>query len=98
MRMCLKVQIPADGGSQIDDEAWPEKLKTMMGQLQPEAAYFFPQDGMRTMLIFFDMQDEAMMPVVTVPLFAELNAKVSLSPAMILDDLIAGLGRVQNNR
>jgi hypothetical protein len=98
MRMLLKVQVPADGGQQISDEEWPKKLKQMLEMLKPEAAYFSPQDGMRTMMIFFDMQKESMMPVVTTPLFDELNAKVTLSPAMNVDDLMDGLKLARNNR
>lgn len=98
MRMLLKVQVPADGGQQISDDEWPKKLKQMLEMLKPEAAYFAPQDGMRTMMIFFDMQKESMMPVVTTPLFDELNAKVTLSPAMNVDDLMAGLKQAKNGR
>ena len=98
MRMLLKVQVPADGGQQISDEEWPKKLKQMLEMLKPEAAYFSPQDGMRTMMIFFDMKEVSMMPVVTTPLFDELNAKVTLSPAMNFDDLVAGLKQSKSNR
>jgi hypothetical protein len=98
MRMLLKVQVPADGGSQIPEDEWPNKLKQIMEQLKPEAAYFSPQDGMRTMMIFFDMQEVSMMPVVTKPLFEELDAKVTLSPAMNLDDLMTGLKREMSSR
>lgn len=96
MRMLMKVQVPADGGRQISDDEWPKKLKEMLDQLKPEAAYFSPQDGMRTMMIFFDLQDVSMMPVVTTPLFDELNAKVTLTPAMNFDDLTAGLKKAKN--
>ncbi|MDA1359684.1 hypothetical protein O1R50_08620 [Glycomyces luteolus] len=98
MRMLLKVQVPADGGSQIPEDEWPKKLKEIMEQLKPEAAYFSPQDGMRTMMIFFDMKEVSMMPVVTQPMFEMLNAKISISPAMNLDDLMTGLKKAQNNR
>lgn len=97
MRMCLKVQIPADGGVQITEEGLPGTLKSLLDRLQPEAAYFFPQDGMRTMMLFFDMQDTSIMPVVTRPLFDELNAEVMFSPAMNLDDLMSGLKQLQNS-
>jgi hypothetical protein len=39
-----------------------------------------------------------MMPVVTTPLFDELNAKVTLTPAMNFDDLVAGLKKAKNGR
>lgn len=98
MRMCMKAQIPAGADSKISDEEWPAKLKETLDRLKPEAAYFFPQDGMRTMMIFFDMEDVSMMPVIANPLMDEVSAKVSFSPAMNVDDLMAGLKKAQNHR
>jgi hypothetical protein len=97
MRTCVKVQIPAGGGGDISDEEWTGKLKQMMEMLKPEAAYFFPQDGLRTMMIYFDMDDVSMMPSIANPLFEQLDAKVTFSPAMNLDDLMAGLKKVQSS-
>ncbi|MBO3732887.1 hypothetical protein J5V16_08640 [Glycomyces sp. NEAU-S30] len=98
MRMCMKAQVPADGATNISDEEWPARLKQMLDMLKPEAAYFFPQDGMRTMMIFFDMEDVSMMPVISNPMFDDVHAKITFSPAMNLDDLMAGLKKAQNNR
>jgi hypothetical protein len=69
-----------------------------MAAVKPEAAYFFPQDGLRTMMIFFDMKDPSQLPEFGEPLFEELNAKIDVSPAMNLDDLMAGFKKIQNNR
>jgi hypothetical protein len=98
MRMCLKVQVPADGGSPEAAKELPGKIEQIMEMLKPEAVYFFPQDGMRTMMIYFDMQEVSMMPMIAQPMVDELNAKITFSPAMNLDDFLAGLRQMQESR
>jgi hypothetical protein len=99
MRVCLKVQIPVEAGNKaISEGKLQPMLEKFLSSLKPEAAYFFPQDGMRSMMIFFDMKETSQMVVNGEPLFEELNAKIDLSPAMNLDDLMAGMKQLQNNR
>ncbi|GAA1924576.1 hypothetical protein [Streptantibioticus ferralitis] len=62
--------------------------------MQPEAAYFFSLDGMRTALFVFDPADTSQLPRLTEPAFRELKARVSMCPVMNLDDLTAGLARL----
>ncbi|WP_205325549.1 hypothetical protein [Glycomyces sp. YM15] len=99
MRVCLKVQIPVESGNKaIMGGDMQQNLKKLMDQLNPEAAYFFPQDGMRGMMLFFDLEDTSMIPTISEPLFEQLNAKVDMTPVMNIDDLTAGLKKLQNNR
>jgi hypothetical protein len=99
MRMCLKVQIPVEAGNKtIMDGGMQTNLKTLMEQLQPEAAYFFPQDGERGMMLFFDLEDTSMIPPLVEPLFEGFNAKVELTPVMNFDDLTAGLRKLKEGR
>jgi hypothetical protein len=99
MRVCLKIQIPVEAGNKaITDGKLQSMLEEYLGRLKPEAAYFFPQDGMRSMMIFFDMKETADMVTNGEPLFEALHAKIDLTPAMNLDDLMAGMKRMQNNR
>jgi hypothetical protein len=99
MRVCLKMQIPVEAGNKaIMNGKMQTTLKSFLDQLQPEAAYFMPQDGMRSMLVFFDLKELSDMPVLSEPLFEELHAKTELTPAMNLDDLMAGLQKIQNAR
>jgi hypothetical protein len=99
MRVCLKVQIPVESGNKaISDGKLQPMLEEWIDSVKPEAAYFFPQDGMRTMMIFFEMKENSQMPVVGEPLFEQLNAKIDVTPAMNLDDLMAGMKKLQNHR
>ena len=66
----------------------------MMEQLKPEAAYFIADEGLRSALIFFDMKEPADIPVIAEPLFAGMNAKVDLVPAMNAEDLKKGLSQL----
>ena len=99
MRVCLKVQIPVEAGNKaITEGGMQPKLKALMDQLHPEAAYFFPQDGMRTMMLFFDLKETSMIPPLTEPLFEGFNAQVDFTPVMNLDDLMTGLKKIESSR
>lgn len=92
MRMLLKVQLPVDRANEaIQDGSLPRIIETVMSQLQPEAAYFTVEEGMRTALIFFDMADPSQMPVVAEPLFQGVDALLDLTPVMTGEELRAGL-------
>jgi len=92
MRMLMKVQIPTDAGnSAIRDGSLPETLKSVLGALRAEAAYFIAEDGMRTGLIFFDMKDSTDIPSAAEPLFMRLNARITMVPAMSAEDMQAGI-------
>ena len=62
-------------------------------RLKPEAAYFFLEDGKRTALYVFDMQNEPQISVVVEPLFHALNANISLIPVMNADDVKKGIAQ-----
>jgi len=49
MRMMMKLQMDTAAGSRaIADGSLPKLMQETMGRLQPEAAYFGPDDGVRT--------------------------------------------------
>jgi hypothetical protein len=92
MRMMLRVTIPVEQGNKaIKDGSLPEIMKSALDNLRPEAAYFLPDSGIRTALIFFDLKDPSQIPVIAEPLFMGLNAAVEFVPVMNADDLRAGL-------
>jgi hypothetical protein len=92
MRMMLKVMIPTETGNQaIKDGSLHKILEAAMNKLKPEAAYFLPEQGLRSAIMFFDMKDASEIPVIVEPLFAGLNARVQLLPVMNRDDLQKGL-------
>jgi hypothetical protein len=92
MRMLLRFQMEVEAGNKaIKDGSLATALDGLMSQLQPEAAYFTAQDGMRTGLIFFDLPDASKIPPACEPLFMNLNAAIDLVPVMTPEDVQAGL-------
>ena len=92
MRMLMKMQLPVERGNEaIKDGSLQRTMESLMGGLKPEAAYFFAEDGMRTALMVFDMQDSSEVPSAAEPAFMQLNAAVSFTPVMNADDLQKGL-------
>ena len=92
MRMMLKVIIPVEAGNKANkDGSLARALQGTAERLKPEAAYFLTDDGKRTALFFFNMQDTSQIPGIAEPLFMGLNASVTISPVMNADDLQKGL-------
>jgi len=92
MRMMLKILIPTEAGNHtIKDGSLRKILEATMSKLNPEAAYFVAQDGLRSAMMFFDMQDASDIPGIVEPLFMGFNAEVDLLPVMNAEDLKMGL-------
>jgi len=92
MHMLLKAHLDTRKANQANQEGtMQETLGQVMNELQPEAAYFYPEDGKRTMLLIFDMQDPSQIPPTVEPLFQGGEASVYLTPVMTREDLQAGL-------
>jgi hypothetical protein len=88
MRMMLRWTTPAAKGNQaIQDGSLMSTIESLLEQLEPEAAYFGPEDGKRAGMIVFDMSDPAQIPQVAEPLLLQLEAEIELTPVMNLDDL-----------
>jgi hypothetical protein len=95
MRMMMKVQMDTEAGSRaIADGSLPQMMQDMLGQLQPEAAYFGPENGVRTAFIVFDLQDPSDLPRISEPLFSKTKANIQLFPVMDREDLEKGLGQL----
>lgn len=95
MRMMMKVQMDTEAGSRaIADGSMPQILQETLGRLQPEAAYFGPENGIRTAFIVFDLQDPSDLPSISEPLFSTMKANVQMFPVMDQQDLQKGLGQL----
>ena len=95
MRMMMKVQLDTEAGSRvIADGSLPQLMQETLGRLQPEAAYFGPENGIRTAFIVFDLQDPSELPPITEPLFSTLKANIQMFPVMDREDLQKGLGQL----
>jgi len=95
MRMMMKVQMDTEAGSRaIADGTMPRLMQETLGRLQPEAAYFGPENGIRTGFIVFDLQDPSELPSITEPLFSAMKANIQMFPVMDREDLQKGLGQL----
>ena len=98
MRMMLKVTIPVEAGSKaIKDGTLSRIMQSTAERLKPEAAYFMADDGKRTALFFFNMQDASQIPAIAEPLFMGMNASLTMLPVMNQDDLQKGLTEAMKN-
>jgi hypothetical protein len=94
MRMLMKVQIPTGAGNDaIKDGSLPQIMGRTIEALKAEAAYFTAEEGMRTALIFFDMDDSSAIPPAAEPFFMGLDAKITFSPVMNVDEMRAGVSK-----
>ncbi len=88
MRMMVRWTVPPEAGNDaIEDGTIAEVIQAMTEDLQPEAAYYFAQDGKRSGMMVFDMTDPAQIPVIAEPLFMNFDAAVEFIPVMNGDDL-----------
>ena len=99
MRMMLRVLMPVEAGNAaIKDGSLPRAITALVERLKPEAAYFFPDEGKRSALYVFDMQNASQIPPLVEPLFLGMNAEIRLSPVMNFDDLQKGLAEAMKSR
>ena len=95
MRMMLRWTVPVEKGNEaIKDGSLTRTIESMLEELKPEAAYFWPENGKRAGMLIFDMADPAQIPQIAEPLFLSFNAAVQFVPVMNADDLRAALQKV----
>lgn len=96
MRVLLKANLDTEKGNDaIRSGKLPQVIQELMERIKPEAAYFTTENGCRTMLLFFDLEEPAQMPVIAEPLFFELGAKVDYTPVMNAEDVRKGLSQLK---
>jgi hypothetical protein len=94
----MRIHLPVEqSNNAVKDGSLPKLMGKMIDQLKPEAAYFFPDDGLRSALFVFDLKDPSQIPMVAEPFFEILHAEVTLTPVMNADDLKAGLAKIMNS-
>lgn len=92
MRTLLRVtaEVAASNKAFVDG-TFSEIMKSTMEKIKPEASYFLTNEGCRSWIMVFDLNDPSDIPSIAEPFFISLNAKVEFQPAMNLDDLQKGL-------
>ena len=94
MRVLLTAKLETEKANKaVMDGSLTKTLGEMMEALKPEAAYFTTEDGKRTALIVFDMDDVTQLPSVAEPFFQIANASVDIKPVMTAEDLQKGIER-----
>ncbi len=94
MRMMMKAQMATAAANAASLNELPQAIQATIEKLQPEAAYFFPDDGKRTMLMVFDLTDPSQLPVIAEPFFQLAEASVDFRPVMNIEDLQRGLSQL----
>jgi hypothetical protein len=95
MRTVLKFTIPVEAGNaSITDGTLSKTMESILNDLKPEAAYFFPHNGERSGFIVFDLKEPSQIPQIAEPLFVAFNARVEFHPAMNLEDLKKALSGI----
>jgi len=98
MRMMLRITVPVEAGNKaIKDGTLQKTLQATTQRLKPEAAYFFAENGVRTGLLVFNLDDVSQIPVIAEPLFMGMNAALTMIPVMNADDLQKGLAEAAKN-
>jgi hypothetical protein len=96
MRMLLKVSIPVETGNAAAVKGiLGSTIQQILADLRPEAAYFSEDEGERTGYIIFDMKEASQLPAIAEPWFLAFNARLTVRPAMSLQDLAEGLPGMQ---
>ncbi|MFJ8636855.1 hypothetical protein [Streptomyces sp. NPDC093568] len=96
MRVLLQAHLDTEKTNEvIRSGKMPQVMQEVMGAFKPEAAYFGPDGGVRSMFLVFDMQDTSQIPPITEQLFQKFGATVDYTPVMNQEDLQKGLAQLK---
>lgn len=88
MRMLLHVTLPHEPfNTYVKDGTASAKLKRILDELKPEAAYFAEFNGHRSGFLFFNLEQSSQIPSVAEPWFLIFNANCHFHPAMNPEDV-----------
>jgi hypothetical protein len=95
MRTMMKISIPIEAANKaVHDGSAQRIMKTALETLRPEAAYFFPGEEGRTILLFIDLKETSDIPAIGEPFFQGFNARITFTPVMNGQDFQAGLAKL----
>jgi hypothetical protein len=95
MRTMMKISIPIEAANKaVHDGSAQRILQSSLEALRPEAAYFFPSEEGRTILLFIDVKENSDIPAIGEPFFQGFNARISFTPVMNVQDFQAGLAKL----
>ena len=95
MRMMMKIVIPIEAANKaVQDGSAQRILQSSLETLRPEAAYFYPAEEGRTILLFIDVKENSDIPAKGEPFFQGLNARITFTPVMNGQDFQAGMAKL----
>lgn len=96
MRWMVKFWIPVSEGNElVKTGKIGEKFHALMEDYKPEAAYFFPENGVRSGFMIVNVTDSSDLVKVAESFWFGLRAEISVTPVMNGDDLGKGLGGIE---
>ena len=91
MRFLIRARIPAESGNKmVQDPNFITKLEEYIKKIKPEASYFMPVEGQRSMAYIVNVERNDQLPAKVEQLF-QWGANVDVIPVMNFDDLKRGL-------
>ena len=96
MRFMITAQMPhAPFNAAVKDGTAGSKLKRILDEIKPEAAYFTEIDGLRCAVVIVDIPDASKIPALAEPWFLTFEANVQFRAVMTPADLEkAGLDQI----
>ena len=93
MRTLIKATFPHEPfNTLVKNGSCGQKMKRILDDLKPEAAYFTEFNGKRTGMFIVNLADPSKIPAIAEPFFLTFNADVEFHPTMTPEDLAkAGL-------
>jgi len=83
MRILLNVSVPHETfNAAVRDGSAGQKLKAILDDLKPEAAYFTDMHGQRGVVLIVDLPDPSKIPALAEPWFLTFNANVEFKMIM----------------
>lgn len=88
MRMLMHATIPnAKFNAAVKDGSAGPKIRRILDELKPEAAYFTAHNGHRSTILIIDVPDASKIPGIAEPFFLTFDADCEFHALMTPDDL-----------
>ena len=92
MRVMVKFTIPTqESNPLVEDGSIGQSMQNIIGNLQPEAAYFCHVDGKRGGYLVMNVEEGSEIVTKIEPFFLQMGAEIDTFPVMNADELGAGL-------
>ncbi|MBI3791741.1 MAG: hypothetical protein HY275_12810 [Gemmatimonadetes bacterium] len=96
MRMMVTIRVPVAAGNRtIRDGSMGTVIQQTLERIKPECAYFFVEQGRRTMRAVFDLPSPGMQAAWFEPVLWALDAEIEIMPCMTAQELAAGFAEAR---